>query len=117
MNITRAIRRLFGRESKRLNCWPGAVCHVVDDGTVTGKFLGGKTITVTTLHTNLEGKPAWCYEGLQFLILLGPEMVLVEWIPDAILRPITPPPGSVTESEVRALYSGRELVDIVKERL
>jgi hypothetical protein len=104
------------RKPRKLNCWPGAVAVVVSDG-VIGQFLGGRTVTCTTLTKNAVGEPAWCYEGRQFLIVLGLDMVLVEWIPDAILRPITPPPGEVTDAEVRELYSGRELVDIVKERL
>jgi hypothetical protein len=114
MTMLRSILNLW-RKPRKLNCWPGAVAVVVSDG-VIGQFLGGRTVTCTTLTKNAVGEPAWCYEGTQFLLLVGVDMVLVEFIPDAALRPITPPDGTVSQEEVRELFSPKS-AEKTKERV
>lgn len=102
MSIATRIRNLFRRKSA-LRCWPGCVAQVVG-GSLVGEFLGGKTMTLTRLTKNGRGDPSWQYEGAQFLIVLSPmHIVVVDHIPDADLRPLTPPPGSAKESELREI--------------
>jgi hypothetical protein len=59
------------------------------------------------------GEPMWMFEPLSKVL----ETEIGRGVLDRNLKPITPPAGEGTDAEVRALYSGRELVDIVKERL
>jgi hypothetical protein len=109
-----SLRRLVGLGPK-LRCWPGAVAQVVGGDCVASRLLAGRTVTVTSLRKNCNGEPAWEYEGPRFIVtVLRP--VVVDCIPDAILRPITPPGDEVSDLEVKALFAPDATVVAPKER-
>lgn len=80
-----------------LNCKPGDLAIVVL-GNPSNNI--GKVIRVTTLYGTFCGYTMWNYDGR--LSDLGLRITAVA---DNCLRPILPPPGTVSDSEVRELYS------------
>lgn len=83
-----------------MNCKPYDLAVFV----IAGPLLG-RIVKLTTLDPFMgSGGPYWFYEGKRLHMLNGDEYVSFK---DRALRPITPPPGSVTDSEVLALYAPR----------
>jgi hypothetical protein len=86
----------------KLRCKVGDVAQVVrcDSPLPYRSALNGVTVKVSALITNRLDEAAWKYEGA-LIVVRGCE---IECLPDDWLMPITPPAGSIDESEVRKLF-------------
>lgn len=88
-----------------LNCRPGDLAVIVKTHPAepaTAQFID-RVVCVRAWEIR-HGDPCWKYAHMP---LRGKYRgMVVDWyeIPDEWLRPITPPPGTVTDSEVRELY-------------
>lgn len=89
----------------KTRCWPG--CEAI----ITKSYAGneGKVVRCLTLTEVL-----WAKTGVQPTWVI--DRPLVGWrgdvspmIADCQLTPLTPPPGSVTESEVTTLFKPKEI--------
>jgi hypothetical protein len=91
-----------------MNCKPGDLAVIVNSppDCIAAR---GRIVTLVE-HCIIDGEGCWTYEQMP---LRGrvPGMHLARWawheLPDVWLRPITPPPGTVTTGEVRELYAPR----------
>lgn len=94
----------------KLRCWPGCLAEVVKSSAGNE----GKIVKVLRFVGELHGwvgSDRWEIESLS-----GPMLAVYEFngmpVPefgttarDSRLRPITPPPGAVTDSEVKELFA------------
>lgn len=81
-----------------MNCKPDDLAIVVPD-LPADEFMRDMIVRVTTHH--FDGVDYWDIER----DIPAPDGSFVCGIEDSILRPLTPPSGSVTTKEVRELYS------------
>jgi hypothetical protein len=92
-----------------MNCKQGDLAYIVDSGSVRNI---GRLVSVCYRADSGDELPAWACIALSRLVRFeddgsctriraGDEIEVF----DADLRPILPPPGTVTDEEVRDLYS------------
>ena len=86
-----------------LRCWPG--CLAITENAPQDNGLVVEVIERPAFaHLVLE-TPCWVVRSLGSPFHMTPSTTAHEcWWPDAMLRPITPPPGTVTTDEVQELY-------------
>ena len=84
-----------------MNCYPHALAIFIAPGP-----LQGRIVKLTTLdpYPGLP-EPFWLYEG-ERIDMAGGYGEYVSFR-DKAMRPITPPPNTVTDEEVRELYRPR----------
>ncbi len=91
----------------KLNCWPGCIAQVVRSP--YPENVGKHVLVLDTVDAD-PGE--WRVECLAAMTgQVGPDRFAVHppgsigWGHDKSLRPITPPPGTVTDEEVTQLYA------------
>lgn len=98
-----------------MNCKPGDLCVIVRSMAGNEGVLC-KVLDPMGCEPLFEGYiwgegagPCWLVElGRQVKTIVAGQLVSRCPIPDAWLRPILPPPGTVTTDEVRELYSPKQ---------
>lgn len=96
----------------KLRCWPGCIAQIVRSRFPENVGALVHIIRFSSDASAVFGSPGWDAVALSSLLLAdvmgrtGRTTAGEEgWARDADLRPITPPPGTVTDSEVRELFS------------
>jgi hypothetical protein len=86
-----------------MNCKPGQMAVVIKGTDRHEKSWIGRVVRVIRVRgLGVDGSSLyWEYEGQRLVHPLYGECLAVA---DIALRPITPPPGSVSDEEVRELY-------------
>lgn len=78
---------------KKLRCWSGALAIITDECETPS--LRGRTITCQNIVKPWSEWPEWTYTGERLMAFVDGDLWEVGSIADAVLRPLTPPPGAV----------------------
>jgi hypothetical protein len=85
-----------------MNCKSG-LAVIVRTAPATASALG--KLVMLTARQDVGGEPCWAYEGMPLRGRYPGGTWVWHELPDAWLRPITPPGDSITTKEVADLYA------------